>query len=416
MVSEIKLGQSLKRFKVPAMLVSELDIPFVKHTYTRREQREETFKLREQSWIGKNNIGYVLFRNEDINSILRDSRWHTAIGLLAEINPNLTPEFKARRKKGLMALNGDAHLRLKRLIVPSFNSTHADTLRPFMRKVMEDLLDSHIVNGQIDLQKDIFNYYPIPILCKLFGIPDVDIELFSEWSNLMFNIFNLNGVVDKDRVSLAQDSFDNYTNKLIENKRQNLSDDLLSDLIRSEESGEKLSNEELIMLIEIIIASGIDTTRCQLGLLTRTLLENNLLNEDISRHLEEAIRHDSVLRGTVRIASIDIEYKGVTFPKGTLIYLNIVSANLDDKAFVDPLSIIKNRKDINKSLSFGAGLHYCLGSALAKAEIEEAIIVLSEKIGDIIISWDDESLPVTSIINGLESLKVTLHANVSSIS
>ena len=99
------------------MLVSELDIPFVKNTYTRFEQREETFSLREQTWIGKNNIGYVLFRHEDINNILKDSRWHTAIGLLAELNSNLPMEFKQRRKKGLMALNGEAHLRLKKLVI-----------------------------------------------------------------------------------------------------------------------------------------------------------------------------------------------------------------------------------------------------------------------------------------------------------
>ena len=99
------------------MLVSELDIPFIKHTYTRREQREETFSTRDQTWIGKNNIGYVLFRNKDITAILRDSRWHTAMGLLAELNPNLTPEIKKKRKKGLLALNGDDHLRLKKLII-----------------------------------------------------------------------------------------------------------------------------------------------------------------------------------------------------------------------------------------------------------------------------------------------------------
>jgi cytochrome P450 len=398
------------------MLVSELDIPFIKHTYTRREQREETFSTRDQTWIGKNNIGYVLFRNKDITAILRDSRWHTAMGLLAELNPNLTPEIKKKRKKGLLALNGDDHLRLKKLITPFFTSAQSDLIRPFMKKIMEELIEGLSDREEIDLQKDIFNYYPIPILCKLFGVPDYDIELFSNWSSVLFNIFNLNASVDQEKISSAHAAFDEYTTKLIENKRQNLTNDLLSSLIQAEENGDKLSNEELIMLVEIIIASGIDTTRCQLGLFTKILLENNLLNKNLDGYTEEVIRHDSVLRGTIRIASVDIEYNGVTFPKGTFVYLNAVSANFDNDCFIDPISIIKDRKDINKSLSFGAGLHYCLGSALAKAEIEEGIKVLSEKLGDRITSWESTELPVTSVINGLESLKVKLNANIHAVS
>jgi cytochrome P450 len=398
------------------MLVSELDIPFVKNTYTRFEQREETFSLREQTWIGKNNIGYVLFRHEDINNILKDSRWHTAIGLLAELNNNLPVEFKQRRKKGLMALNGEAHSRLKKLVMPAFTAKHSDNLRPFMVSLMSELIDSLDGKSTVDLQKDIFNYYPIPILCKLFGIPDADWKMFSDWSHLMFNIFNLNGEINHDKVSVAQKEFDEYTSNLINEKRKNLTDDLLSSLIISEENGDKLSTEELTMLIEIIIASGIDTTRCQLGLSSKTILENNLEKNNIKESLDDVIRHDSVLRGTVRIASEDIVYNNVLFPNGTLVYLNVVSGNFDPKVFFEPNLIIEKRSDIAKTLSFGSGLHYCLGHALAKAEIEEGLKVLFGRLAGRITSWEAVSLPVTSVINGLESLKVELNANISTIS
>jgi cytochrome P450 len=398
------------------MLVSQLEIPFVKHTYSRKEQREEIFSLRKKTWIGKNNVGYVLFKNEDIKSFLKDSRWHTAVGLLAELNPNLTPEFKVKRKKGLMALNGDDHLRLKRLIMPSFTVSHTDTIRPFMRELMEDLIDGLLNHEEIDLQKNVFNYYPIPIICKVLGVPDYDLELFSNWSSLIFDIFNLSQNINQEKLLSAQSSFDNYIHNLIEYKRKNLTEDLLSSLIQAEENGDKLSNEELTMLVEIIIAGGIDTTRCQLGLFFKTILENNLLNKNLDGYLEELIRHDSVIKGTVRIASVDIEYNGILFPKGTLVYLNIDSANFDDKFFIDSFSIIKDRKEISKNLSFGAGVHYCLGAILAKAEIEEGIKVLKSKIGDRIVSWEYKNLPVTSFINGLESLKVKLNANISSIS
>lgn len=398
------------------MLVSELDIPFVKNTYTRFEQREETFALRDQTWIGKNNIGYVFFRHEDINNVLKDSRWHTAIGLLAELNTNLPAEFKQRRKNGLMALNDKAHSRLKKLVVPAFTARHSDSLRPFMGLLMNELIDSLATKQTIDLQKDIFNYYPIPILCKLFGIPSSDWKMFSDWSYLMFNIFNLSGEINQEKVSSAQKEFDEYTSDLISYKRKNLTDDLLSSLIKSEQDGDLLSTEELIMLIEIIIASGIDTTRCQLGLCSKTVLDYNLQNKEIKNYLEEIIRYDSVLRGTVRIASEDISYKDTVFPKGTLVYLNIVSANFDSTVFYNPNEIILDRKELRKTLSFGSGLHYCLGVALAKAEIEEGLSVLFSRIGDRIESWEATSLPVTSVINGLDSLKVTLNADISSVS
>jgi cytochrome P450 len=398
------------------MLVSELNIPFTNNTFTRLEQRQETFALREQTWIAKNNIGYVLLRHEDINNFLKDSRWHTAIGLLAELNPNLTTEFKDRRKKGLMALNGDSHLRLKKLIMPAFTVGHSDLLRPFMSSLMNEFIDSLDGKETIDLQKDIFNYYPIPILCKLFGIPDTDWKMFSDWSHLMFNIFNLNGEISQEKVSSAQKQFDQYTSDLIAYKRKNLTDDLLSSLIISEENGDKLSNEELIMLIEIIIASGIDTTRCQLGLSTKTILENNLENNNIKDYLDDVIRYDSVLRGTVRIASEDIVYNDILFTKGTLVYLNVVSGNFDPRVFSDSDLIIKQRSDINKTLSFGSGLHYCLGHALAKAEIEEGLKVLFDRLGGRITSWEAMPLPVTSVINGLQSLKVNLNADISTVS
>ena len=170
------------------------------------------------------------------------------------------------------------------------------------------------------------------------------------------------------------------------------------------------------MLNEIIIASGIDTTRCQLGLSSKTILENNLEKNNIKESLDDVIRHDSVLRGTVRIASEDIVYNNVLFPKGTLVYLNVVSGNFDPKVFFEPNLIIEKRSDIAKTLSFGSGLHYCLGHALAKAEIEEGLKVLFGRLAGRITSWEAVSLPVTSVINGLESLKVELNANISTIS
>jgi len=166
--------------------VNELSLPFIKKTFTNSHQVIEALEVAQETWIAKNNLGYVLLHHEDVSAFLKDSRWHTAMGLLSELNPNLTPEFKEKRKKGLMALNGQDHDRLKRMVLPAFSVHSADIHRPYMRSLMNKLTVNLRYKNVLDLQKEIFNYYPIPILCKLFGIPDADWKMFSDWSHLMF--------------------------------------------------------------------------------------------------------------------------------------------------------------------------------------------------------------------------------------
>lgn len=396
--------------------VNDLDLPTIDTTFPRREQKGYALDVASKSWLAKNAVGFTALKHEDVSHILKDSRWHTALGLFAELNPNLTKEFKEKRKKGLLALNGENHSRLKRMVNPSFSVLNADKNRPFMNQLMHDLIEQKFNIGTVDLQKDIFNYYPIPTLCRIIGVPESDWKLFSEWSNFMFKIFNLNAEVSSDEVRNAQQNFDEYTSSLIAEKRKSPADDLISSLLQIEQNGDKLSLEELTMLIEITIASGIDTTRCQLGLTSRMILENENVFESISsdpknnaQKFEELTRIDGVLRGTVRIASEDIVYKNILFPKNTLVFLNVVTANHDETIFENADTIFLNgRNNISKSLAFGAGMHYCLGSAIARAQMQEALTVLFTFLKGKLTSWSYEPLPKTSLINGLESLTVSI--------
>jgi cytochrome P450 len=394
--------------------VNDLDLPFIKNIDTKKHNINQNLQISKDSWIAKNYIGYSILSHEDCSSILKDSRWHSALGLLMELNPNMSTSMKERRKKGLGSLNDEAHNKIKKLITPAFNSSYINQIRPFMKEVIENLIEPYLSLGEVDLQKDIFFYYPIPIICKVLGIPKVDLELFSNWSKILFNIFNLSGEFDQTLIENAQKEFDLYSLNLIEEKRKNKTNDLLSQLIEAEESGDRLSSENLIMLIEIIIASGIDTTRSQLGLAMKLLLDNpeliNIIKKDntkVSFILSELIRSDTVLRGTLRVASENIVYRGILFPKGTLVYVNIVMSNLDEEIFEDPLTINLDRHNTHKSLSFGAGIHYCLGHALGRAELEEALIVIINKIDNIKLSGEITNLPKTSIINGYQSIPIT---------
>lgn len=401
-------------------LVTDLNLPFIKSVINKKEEINNILEIAKDNWLAKNPIGYVVITQEHCSAILKDQRWHSAVGLLSEINPNLSDKFKKRRQRGLLALDGEAHARIKRLVIPAFTNSVSDHLRPFMHELMESLLQPYLDKGKMDIQKDVFHYYPIPILCKLFGIPDSDWELFSNWSTLMFEVFNTSGEFDKEKIEKAQLEFDNYAEKLIEDKRRNKTNDLLSTLIQAEESGDKLSSEDLIMLIEIIIVTGIDTTRSQLGLIMGLLIKNpellDLVRADNSKSksiVDELIRLDSGLRGTIRIASDEIVYNEVIFPKGTLVFINISAANLDQNTFEDPNAIDIDKRNVNKVLSFGAGIHYCLGHSLAKAELQEAVAVMSNYLFDIKLDGEMIPLPETSIINAYESIPITFNSKIN---
>jgi len=396
------------------MLVSDLDIPFIKMGSTREQQLENARLLSKHSWIAKNKIGYTILSYSDNQNILKDKRWHTALGLFAELNPNFTEEFKQKRKNGLLALNGEDHLRIKKLIMPTFSYSNVEKLKPFMRLCLNNIIDSFSSVKEIDIQKEIFDIYPTMIICEILGVGQKDLNKFLQWTDFLSTVFDQYNNYTPDYISTMQSNFNLYFLELIEHKRSNPGEDLLSKLILAEEDGDKLSNEELLMLVEVIIASGIDTTRSQLGLCLNELLKNedklNLLKQDNSlcpKIIDELIRLDTTLRGTARVASEDIVYKDIIFPKGTIVLINIISSNYDELYFNNPKKInIENENNINKSLSFGAGIHYCLGAILAKVEIQEAISLILKRFCNISINGEPKYRPAHVLVNGLQSLPI----------
>jgi cytochrome P450 len=185
----------------------------------------------------------------------------------------------------------------------------------------------------------------------------------------------------------AQEELDEYTRGLIAERRSVPLDDLLTDLISAEEAGDKLSNEELVMMVEAVIVGGTDTTRNQLGLALALFAEHpdqwELLRNDPSlapRAVEEVMRYNGAVGGTIRFASEDIEYNGVLFPKGTFMSTSMATGNFDAAVFPEPNTFNILRPPVGQPhLSLGAGIHYCLGASLARAELQEAFTVLADR-------------------------------------
>jgi cytochrome P450 len=287
-----------------------------------------------------------------------------------------------------------------------------------MREVINGLVDAVAPSGRADIAVDICEPYPIPIICELLGAPKEDWKLFSRWASDVLRIFNGNLHEDLPIIVAAQDELDEYTKALIADRRDKPADDLLTDLIAAEEEGDRLSTDELVMMVDAILLGGTDTTRNQLGctmaLFTFYPEQWKLLAEqpDIApRAVEECMRYFGAIRGTGRLASEDIEYRGIVFPAGTFIAPSTATANRDPAVFPDPEVFDISREPSGQpQLTFGSGIHYCLGAALARAELQEALALLARRMPDLALDGEITWKPNTVGIFGPEHLPVTFTA------
>lgn len=399
-----------------AIPADQLDLPVVDFGFADAdEQRAALSKIARETWIARGPFGYIVFSYEDCVALLRDKRWHNAARIVSELRAISDPRLANRQRESILSAEGDTHTRLRRLVAPAFSPRSADTLRPFMRDVLNELLDPHTPAGRCDLTVDVLEHYPIPIICELLGAPRDDWQLFSRWAEDVLRIFNATAADELDLIIRAQDELEEYTRGLIADRRRKPADDLITSLIAAEEAGDKLSEDELVLMVEAVIVGGTDTTRNQLGCSVALLADHpeqwKLLAERpelAPRAVEETMRFAGAVRSTGRFASVDIEYKGVAFPAGTFIAPALAMANRDATVFGEAESFDITREPSGQPhMTFGSGIHYCLGAALARAEQQEALPILARRMPNMRIDGAVTWKPSTVAIFGPERLPLS---------
>ena len=145
---------------------------------------------RAEHWLAKIPVGYIVTRHADVAAILSDRRFHSALSFLPQMSGVEDEELSGRQTRSILALEGDEHQRLRRLVSPAFTPRSADRLRPVMRRVIGDLVEPLLPTGRCELVSDVCEPYPIPIICELLGAPAEDWKLFSGWATDIFRIFN----------------------------------------------------------------------------------------------------------------------------------------------------------------------------------------------------------------------------------
>lgn len=400
-------------------LVTEMDLPVIDPRLFEMPHEEvlaAMTKLADDTWIARSLFGYSILSYADVTAVLRDKRWHNAASKIPEMRGITDPELIGNRDKpSILAAEGDVHTRLRRLVAKAFSPRSADRLRPFMREVMNGLIDPVAASGTADIVADITEPYPIPIICELLGAPKQDWQLFSRWAEDVLRVFNANVLDELDIIKAARNELNEYTLQMISERRNDPREDLLTDLIAAEEDGDKLDAEELLMMVNAVIIGGTDTTRNQLGCSVALFAEHpdqwKLLADDpdiAPRAVEESMRYFGAIRGTGRFASEDIVYRDILFPAGTFIFPSTATGNRDQGTFPGAETFdIRKESAGSPHLTLGSGIHYCLGAWLARAELQEALPILARRMPDLKLADGVQWKPPGTAIFGPDKLPVT---------
>jgi cytochrome P450 len=341
---------------------------------------------RRQAPLAIGPHGPEVLSYELVRSVLRDPRFRVPQGMFLASQGITSGPLWERVATSLISLDGAAHQRLRRLISQAFTPRATARLRTTVVDVITELVDRHTGTGRCEVVTDIARQYPIPIICALLGAPSEDWELFSDWTDDIFKVFDWN-VADHERVILAAwDKLDAYIDGMVANRRQTLSDDLVSELIRAEDDGDRLSADELRMLVAGLLMAGTDTTRNQLAASVQVLCDHPDQWALLAEHpelamnaVEETMRHSPIAAAALRMTLEDVELAGVMIPAGTLVLANTAAANRDPAVYAEPDRLDITRDGAPAMQTFGAGAHYCLGANLARLELAEALSVMTRR-------------------------------------
>ncbi|MGB0120027.1 MAG: cytochrome P450, partial [Solirubrobacterales bacterium] len=269
----------------------------------------------------------------------------------------------------IINVNGDAHRRLRGLVNPSLTPREANSYRPAMREILEALWSDVEGTDEFDFIETFARPYPSLAISRVMGAPPQDAPKLHDWSTWIQRQFDPIALSDPDIVETMQEKvagFYAWVRPLIEARRESPASDLISSLIATEEEGEKLSNVELENLVLNILVGGVDTTQSQLAQAICLLAERPdqwaALRADpeamATRAALEALRFEPITPFTARQLLEEVEYRGVTFPEGTVIMICSFTANRDPEAFAEPLDFdITVDRGKSRLLTFGAGFH-----------------------------------------------------------
>jgi cytochrome P450 len=345
----------------------------------------EVHAAREACWYARTPLGYAILRYDEMAALLRDRHLRQGgVETLAAQGITTGPMADWMRRM-MLNIEGEEHTRLRLLVSKAFTPRAVDALRPVMRAVTHELIDRFAAHGECEFMAAFADPYPSRIICELLGIPRERYAQFHGWANDLGLGFSYAVAAHLARIEAALQGLYACVDDLLAARRAAPGPDLISALLAAEEAGDHLHDEELRALVALLVFAGQDTTRNQLGCALTTFLEHpaqwaRLAEEPAlaPRAVEEVMRVRPAVPAVWRVAAEDFEFRGLRIAAGTFLSLLAAAAHTDPRVFGAAEFDISVERPAQ--LSFGGGIHYCLGAPLARAEMEEALPILAARL------------------------------------
>lgn len=419
-------------------------------------------------WVVRTPFGLFVHGYDEARTILRDPAWISMLAGVAMLDGTgldgtgrTSVNFNAfmararrdtpvspggesmRARPNVLSLEGDDHRRLRRLFGRAFTPAAADRLRPFMASHAERLIDPLVSAGGGEIVSELCDPYPVPVICRLLGVTDDDWGQFGRWAETIFGLFDGDAEAVLARlgdIAAAQAELGAYVVDLIERRRREPADDLLTELIDVSDEGDRLSPDELIGMVEALLIAGTDTTRNQLGATLAVLADRPehyaALRDNPDRipaYVEESLRYIGAVRTAMRIATTDVVVNDLLFPAGTVVMIGLHAASLQggcpvhtwssagaegpeaqeragEQLSFDPYEFDPAAPRAHPHLAFGSGAHHCLGAFLARAELQEALRVFVERVEQFELDEPVQWKPLSMGIWGPSRMRLRLNA------
>ncbi len=380
-----------------------LDPAYIQNPYPNYVKLRETDPVHYSPLIGN----YAVSRYEDVDAVLRD--WKT----YSSARGNTTASGEVT---GFLSLDPPDHTRLRGLVNRAFTPRQIAKMEAHVRDTAHALLDEVDGQGEFDLMANLAALLPTVVIAEMIGVPTEDRQQFKDWSDIFARVLEPNVSSDEaQRIDATGEIFDAYFAEAIERRRTDPQDDLIQRLIDAREEGDTLTSREIVVTLRLLLVAGNETTTNLIGNGLRALLQHpdqfQLLREQpelLDNALEELLRYDAPVQVNGRTTTQTVQLGNRTLPAGSRMTLIIGSANRDPEVFHDPETLDITREDTG-NISFGRGIHYCIGAPLARLEGKIAFEVLLERFDDIQFGTQLPQYKPNVVLRGLHDFPIRVH-------
>lgn len=331
---------------------------------------------------------------DHVNALLRDRRFGRQIVHIATREELGLPEpdqhlanFDLAERYSLLELEPPEHTRLRTLVNRAFVSRHVEKMKPELAELANRLIDDFEKKGQVELLSAFADVIPVTMIARMIGIPEEMGPQLLRWSHAYIRMYLFGRTrEDEDGAEMAAKEFSDYVKNVIAERRANPRDDLLTHMIHTEHKGQYLTEDELVSTTIVLLNAGHEATVHQIGNSVRMILDSGydpaeLFKDEAAteRTVEESLRICAPVHIFQRWALESAEIDGVSFKRGDKVSLILAAANLDPLKFTEPLTFKPARNEA-PNLSFGAGIHFCIGAPLARLELNVVLPILFQRL------------------------------------